>query len=206
MIIFLHTSSTHIKRFTDIVRKYDSVIKIKHFVKEELLEAASKTGKIDKEGFTRSIQFIRKELPDLIICTCSTYGEACEDLADVKRIDQPIAAYIVEHFSRIILAYTAISTWNVSRKLLENTARAKNKEIEIIDGDCTASWQYFLSNDMENYHKEIFGKVSKIYTKGQAIFLAQASMEGAKKYFDDEVEIFSSGEFGVMKYLEEISN
>lgn len=205
MIAFLHTSSTHVERFTNIVRKYNATIEMEHFVEEKLLETAFKTGKIDKLSFAKTVRLIQKKRPDLIICTCSTYGEACEDFANVRRIDMPIADYIIEHFSSVILAYTAVSTRDVSRRLLENVAKLRGKSIEIIDCDCTDSWQYFLSNDLENYNKEIFGKVNEINTKVSPIFLAQASMEGAKKYFErDDIQVFSSGEFGVKKYLEEI--
>ncbi len=205
MIAFLHTSSTHVERFTNIVRKYNATIEIEHFVEEKLLEIALKTGKIDKNGFAKTVRLIQKKRPDLIICTCSTYGEACEDFIDVNRIDMPISDYIVTHFSSVILAYTAPSTRDVSKRLLENVAKLRGKEVEIIDCDCTDSWRYFLLNDLENYNKEIFGKVNEFYTKGKAVFLAQASMEGAKHYFaGSNVDVFSSGEFGVKKYLEEI--
>ena len=201
-LAFLHTSSTHVERFTNLVRKYDSKIEIEHLVAEELLETALNSGKIDKSGFAKSVEQIRKNQPDLIICTCSSYGDFCEEFEDVMRIDMPIADYIVENFSVIILAYTVTSTRAVSRRLLKNVAKNKGKKIKIVDCDCTDSWQYFLLNEVENYNKEIFGKVNEIYTKGDAVFLAQASMEGAIKYFEGgDVEIFSSGEFGVKKYL-----
>lgn len=207
MIAFLHTSSTHVERFTNIVRKYNATIEMEHFIEEKLLETASKTRKIDKLGFASTVRLIQKKRPDLIICTCSTYGEACEDFADVKRIDMPIAEYIVEHFSSVILAYTAVSTRDVSMRLLENVAKIRGKEIQIIDCDCTDSWQYFLSNDLENYNKEIFEKVNEINSKGKAVFLAQASMEGVKRYFgESNSEVFSSGEFGVKEYLKMVKN
>ena len=205
MLAFLHTSPTHIQRFTTLVRKYNPSIEIVHFVNEELLETVMKTGRIDLKGFEGLIKSIQEKHPKLIICTCSTYGEACNNYTNVKRIDLPIAHYIVEHFSRIILAYTAVSTQYVSKRLIEDVAKTKRKKIEIILCDCSTAWDYFLLNEMENYYKEIFRKVNEINKKGSVIFLTQASMEGAKKYFENmDVEVFSSGEFGVMKYLEEL--
>jgi len=207
MIAFLHTSSIHIQKFTDLVRKYSPTIETEHFVDESLLKTAMQTGKIDELNFAKTVQSIQGKSPDMIICTCSTYGEACETLTGIERIDMPIARYLVSNFSKIILAYTAISTRDVSRCLLESVAEKIGKNIEIVESDCTSSWQYFLENDMENYHKEIFGKVTDIYVKGSAIFLAQASMEGARKYFvDEKIEVFSSAEFGVREYLKELKN
>jgi len=205
MIAFLHTSPSHIQRFTKIVRKYNTSIEIEHFVNENLLKTALETNKIDIAGFVKMVKQIQEKQADLIICTCSTYGEICENFTDVKRIDIPIANYLVTHFSKIILAYTVASTRMVSRQLLESVARKNEKKIEIIDCDCTDSWRHFLSNDMEKYYKGIYRKVNNNYNKGSVIFLAQASMEGVKKYFSGEdVDIFSSGEFGVKKYLETI--
>jgi len=81
-IALLHTSESHIKRFNKIIQKIDDSVKLKHYVKEDLLTIAQQTGKIDRAAFLEELTQIKKEGSDIIICTCSTYGAICEELED----------------------------------------------------------------------------------------------------------------------------
>ncbi len=95
MIAFLHTSKIHVERFENLVRRFDKNSIMQHFVNEELLENALKNGKTDSFSFVNAVEKIRKYNPDLIICTCSTYGEL-SDANNIERIDKPIAQHIVK--------------------------------------------------------------------------------------------------------------
>ena len=201
-IAFLHTSPIHIHRFEKLVRKFDTEIETRHFVNEELLQFALQNGKLDKNSFTSLISNIQLEEPNQIICTCSTYGQLCDNFSDVYRIDQPIAEYLVINFSKIILAYTVSSTKKISLELLQQIAIRENKAIKIILCDSTDSWQYFENNDFENYELSIATKVKSIANQGEVVFLAQASMEGAKKHLNSlDIETFTSPAFGIKHFL-----
>jgi len=205
MLAFLHTSPIHIERFENLVRKYNNTISTKHFVNEALLKESSSTGLLDLKSFTSQIQEIKKHPVQLIICTCTTYGQASEAFENVKRIDQPLVEYLISNFSKIAMAYTVLSTRDVSKSLLEKTAIAKNKKMEIIEFDCTSSWQYFEAGDIENYEKSIAKQIRKTTLNVDVIFFAQASMEGAIQYLKDlEIEIFSIPEFGIKSFLKKI--
>lgn len=75
MIAFLHTSSIHIEKFDNLVRSVNKEIEVKHFVNADLLSSALENGITDSETFSREIAEIKLLQPELIICTCSTYGE-----------------------------------------------------------------------------------------------------------------------------------
>lgn len=202
MIAFLHTSKIHIAKFENLVRKFNKNIEIKHFVNEDILSYALEKGVADDQNFKAEVDNIKKLNPALIVCTCSTYGSACDANEFIERIDFPIAAYLVSNFTKIGLAYTATSTKKVSKDLLVQLAKEKNKTIEIVDCDCSSAWEYYESNDFEKYEKTIAEKIKEFENSVDVIFLAQASMEGAQEYLKDfSKKIYSSPEFGVKEYL-----
>ncbi len=202
-ITFLHTSSIHINRFDKIIKELQIAAKVEHFVAEELLEAATKQGKIDKNGFEEVIVEIKKSEPDFIICTCSTYGNLCDESQSVYRIDKPVGEFIVSNYTTVGIAFTANSTKEISIELIQNIALKANKSIELIEIDCSHCWAFFEKGDFDKYESEIAKHIQKESSNSEAIFLAQASMEGAKKYLNNEsFNTYSSPRFGVNSYLQ----
>ncbi|XCF06967.1 hypothetical protein ABI125_03685 [Tamlana crocina] len=201
MIAFLHTSKNLIERFENLVRKFNKDIDINHFVNENLLKNALENDETDSISFKKEVDEIRKYKPNLVVCTCSTYGELSEENG-VLRIDEPIVRHIVGNYGRVGLVYTANSTKTVSANLIVKLAAELNKNVEIIYCDCSSYWSHFESKDLVAYEKGIAEKIKSIVPKVDVVFLAQASMEGAKTYLDDiGIEVFSSPEFGIQEFL-----
>jgi len=207
MIAFLHTSAVHIQGFEKLVRKYNDTVEIKHFVEEDLLKTALETGALAKDKFVRIVQNIQAtQRPNLLVCTCSTYGQLCEELEQIHRIDQPIANHIVANYAKIGIAYTVISTKEISQQLIQETAISQGKGIQLTLMDCSHCWPYFEGGNMDKYEKSIAQHLRKISRDVAVIFLAQASMEGAKKYLTAiKPIVVSSPEFGVRNFLTELS-
>lgn len=202
MIAFLHTSNIHIDRFEKLVRQFDTVVKTRHFVNKDLLKFALETSALDKNGFTSMVSKIALEQPQTIICTCSTYGELCNNFKNVYRIDRPIVEYLVDNYSKIIVAFTAVSTKSVSCALINEVAQSKNKSIETIICDSIESWQHFENNNLDQYELSIANQVKSKATEGEVVFLAQASMEGAKKHLNSlDIPTFTSPAFGIKYFL-----
>lgn len=202
MIAFLHTLNSSIDKFDALVKKYASDQEVKHFVNEAILTNALETGETDYVGFDAAVEKIKEEQPELIICTCSSYGEASDKRGDVLRIDRPMAEYTVGNYSRIGLAYAAASTRVASANLLMNAAKSIGKTIEIVDVDCTQAWAHFQEKDMVQYATSIAHTIQDNATRVEAVFLAQASMEGAKAYLEElKIEVLASPEYGVKQLL-----
>ena len=205
MIAFLHTSKIHIDRFEKLVNSIDKSIPTKHFVNEEILELAITNGKTDSDTFKKQIDFIKEDNPKLIICTCSTFGEESDTLDNVFRIDRPIVQYIVNKFHKIGLVYTAISTKEISTNLLVETSRQLNKQIEIINCDCSGHWVHFVNGNQLEYETQIANSIKSLEEQVDVVFLAQASMVGAKNMLlNFKKEIVSSPEYGVKQILQGI--
>lgn len=202
MIAFLHTLSANVDKFDKLVTKHAPEAEVKHYVNKKLLQDALATGEADYIGFNAEIEEIKKDNPTLIICSCSSYGEACDRRSDVERIDQPIVEYMLRKYNTIGLAYAASSTRNTSADLILTTATALGKEVNIIDINCTDAWQSYLDNNHEEYASKIAEQIMKQSSEVDVVFLAQASMEGAKEYVNgDAIEILASPDYGVKSYL-----
>lgn len=205
MIAFLHTNKVHIERFEALVKQFNPAIKTKHFVNKDILDDALATGETDTFQFNKEIETIRQAQPSLIICTCSTFGAESDKHVDVHRIDKPIITHLVENYTKIGLAFTANSTKVVSENLLLKIASEKQKSIDIVDCDCSEFWPYFEDSNFEDYTKNIAKNISKLESHVDVMFLAQASMEGAKDYLTDfKKEVFTSPEFGIRELLKMI--
>ncbi|MEM6843581.1 MAG: hypothetical protein AAF632_15240 [Bacteroidota bacterium] len=203
MIAFLHTSSIHIERFENLVRKFNQEVEVKHFVNEDLLNYAMSKGTTNTEGFFQEVLSIKNEKPELIICTCSTYGEACDQRDDIERIDQPIVEHLVANYNKIGLAYTAQSTKRVSQDLIVKIAQKQGKQVDIVDCNCSSAWVHYESGDFDQYAWATAERIKAYEEEVDVIFLAQASMENAKKHLSDFTkEIYASPEFGVRNYLQ----
>ncbi|WKN40757.1 hypothetical protein [Tunicatimonas pelagia] len=205
MIAFLHTSSIHIERFENLVRKFDQEVEVKHFVNEDLLDYAMSEGTTNTKGFNQEVQSIQNEQPKLIICTCSTYGAECDQNDNIERIDQPIVEHLVANYNKIGLAYTAKSTKRVSQDLIIRVAQKQGKKVDIVDCDYSSAWAHYENEDFGKYVQVTAEKI-KTYERGvDVIFLAQASMENAKKHLSNFTkEVYASPEFGIKSYLQRI--
>lgn len=202
MITFLHTTRINVQRFEDLVRKYDPIIEIRHYVNEDLLHYALTEGKADGVVFRKEAERVKKESPGLIVCTCSSYGDECDNVSGVERIDQPAVEYLVDKYDRIGLAYTVRSTVPISRRLIEKSALKLEKPVQVLLIDCSSCWRYLEEGDSARYEEEIANIIKNDISGAEAIFLAQASMEGARKYlsfFDREV--MASPDYGVQQFL-----
>ena len=207
MIAFLHTLESNVDKFDKLAKKYASDQTVKHFVNENILSNALRTGQTDCAGFRSEIERIKLLNPELIICTCSSYGEACDRRADVERIDEPIVEYIVANYKKIGLAYAASSTLAVSSDLIRTTATIMDKEIEIYNIDCTDAWIHFQNKETETFGKKVAQKIKEEAGNVEVIFLAQASMEVAMKDLKEvNVKVLSSPEYGVKSYLTPLSH
>lgn len=202
MVAFLHTSPVHIVRFQALAEQY-YINEIKHFVNTDLLTSALETGQPDIVAFTQEIEQIKTYSPKLIICTCSTYGDICQQFNGVKRIDTPIASYLTEKYQKILLAYTAHSTFKSSLHLIQQIAQKNNKSVQVIPCDCTVAWPAFEAQNISLYEKSIIDSIYDTYQDCDAIFLAQASMEGVISHLSHfPIEVVSSSHYGVKTYLE----
>ena len=202
-MVFLHTSPVHISRFNAILNALHYKHEVRHYVNEALLNTVLETGCLDKVGFKKQLDTIRKETHEVVLCTCSTYGTLTEGFDDVERIDYPLANYVVSHYQFVGVAYTVKSTLMVTMELLHAVADKNGKKVSCSMIDCTSAWPHFESGDLEAYDNEISNIISKESLNVDVVYLAQASMDGVERTLSDQLgkEVLSTPLFCVNAYL-----
>ncbi|MEH0154966.1 hypothetical protein V6R21_12545 [Limibacter armeniacum] len=202
MVAFLHTSSSHIKRFDLLLSQNNIQTPVTHFVNEELLQSALTDGKVDLEGFHDQINRIKEKGFLSIVCTCSTYGVEADKLEGVERIDRPAVEYLLQNYKKIVVAFTANATKVSTLTLFKEVSDSLGMVSHIEFCDCSAAWAHFENGNMEAYELAIADFIKSVAEEADAVFLAQASMEGAKKYLTTlNIEIVSSALLGVRYFL-----
>ncbi len=205
-LAFLHTSPVHIGTFNRLMEEASLELPVRHIVEEQFLTEARDKGITQKldERIRNCILSERKKGATVILCTCSTIGASAEKvnhLIDgvIVRIDRPMAEKAVEIGSRIIVAAALESTIAPTRDLILETAKVRQKRVELIEVFCDNAWIRFEEGDHNGYFSEIARNIKDKAPEGDVIVLAQASMAGAANLCPEvSVPILSSPEIGLM--------
>ena len=205
-LAFLHTSPVHIDTFNRLIQEASLELSIRHIVEEQFLTEARDKGITQNldERIRDCILSAIKKGATVILCTCSTIGASAEkvnNLTDgvIVRIDRPMAEKAVEIGSRIIVAAALESTIAPTRDLILETAKARQKRVELIEVFCDNAWSRFEEGDYKGYFSEIARNIKDRASEGDVIVLAQASMAGAANLCPEiSVPILSSPEIGLM--------
>ncbi|MEU4562221.1 hypothetical protein AB0F72_27880 [Actinoplanes sp. NPDC023936] len=204
---FLHTADVHVETFERLTAELAPGWVTRHLVDESLL-ADARVGGVTPEITER----VRKRLAelesagtDVILCTCSTIGEAAEKAGNARtagtaggetrmtaekagedgkarkvlRVDRPMAEAAVAAGPRIAVVAAVASTMEPTMALLRESAARSGTAITLIPEPCLSAWQHFESGDHDRYFDEIADHVRAIAGKADVVVLAQASMSPA---------------------------
>jgi hypothetical protein len=199
---FLHTSSVHVGPFDSLVAELAPGWRAVHLVDESLLNDARTRGEVDAETVARlraRFAELQAESPDVIVCTCSTIGEASEQLGAL-RVDRPMAAEAVRLAccgnGAILVVASSASTVAPTKSLIDDEfVRAAQRTLiaAVSDGleraNCqmlvvAEAWAFFERGDAEGYAACLANAIRTHSTEmgtglgsgPQVIVLAQASM------------------------------
>lgn len=119
---------------------------------------------------------------DIILCTCSTIGDYVEKAklkhpySRILRIDQPMAQYAIENYSRIAVVGTLETTITPSCRLIEKLARSQQKTVTV-NGTLAKGAYDLLQHSQRTEALEIIkDTVSTLSPYYDVVLLAQASM------------------------------
>ncbi len=124
---------------------------------------------------------------DAILCTCSTLGQAVEDLAGVRvlRIDRPAIKAAVA-FRHVLVVICLESTRTPTLALFDVCAKGHATQATIVL--CAEAWPHYEAGDLTAFHRSIVQSVAEAVVKApetDCILLAQASMQGAALFLAD---------------------
>jgi Asp/Glu/Hydantoin racemase len=180
---FLHTSDAHIPTFRGLLSEIAPSALEVHVVDEDLLSDARSHG-VDGsiEGRLRErLLELAEQAPGVILCTCSTLGEAAESLAQqvgvpVLRIDRPMAECAVAYSGRVAVVATVKSTLEPTLKLFEECALRAGSGAIVVDAPCLDAWELFEVGDLAGYFDRVGHHVRDLAGDVNVVALAQASM------------------------------
>ena len=204
-LAFLHTTPVLIDAFDRLIEEAGLELPIRYIVEEQFLTEARDKGITQDldERIGGRIRSAVEEGANVVLCTCSTIGASAEKANDatdgvIVRVDRPMAERAVELGSRIIIAAALESTLAPTRDLILETARMRQKPVELIEVFCENAWSQFEEGDRQGYYGEIARKIKESAPEGDVIVLAQASMAGAANLCPEiSVPILSSPEIGL---------
>ena len=188
-IAFLYTLEANKLLFRPYINQYlaDKSVTISHHVNELLLKQAMADGLTSNvvNLVQQEIQEISIAGADIIICTCSTIGDAAEKTADITarviRVDRPMAEHAILNSSIRVLAALE-STIKPTLELLQQCANQFNQSPAIAYDVIPDAWQYYTDGDTVSYAKTIAKYIERNEISDETIVLAQASMAPAVKY------------------------
>jgi len=217
-LIFLHTAEVHVATFEDLVSQTDSSIQAKHAVSANLLEDARRLG-ADNPEVIKAVESKVSELVNsgatLIVCTCSTIGDIVESMSSAnftsQRIDRAMADMAVNaneetRATKISVIAALESTLKPTEELINSSATAQNKAIDLSLHHISDAWQHFEAGDNERYWQTIAKYIESLPQTADVIVLAQASMANAANYCPEvKTPILSSPLLSVQKALSTLS-
>ncbi len=218
-LTFLHTADVHVETFENLVTAQDAGTKAEHHVNTKLLEDARQLG-ADNPEVIKAVQAEVAQLSNdgasLVVCTCSTIGGIVESLSNndsytpqirTQRIDRAMADAAVELHSnkaittKIVVVAALESTLGPTQALIESSAKAKGRTIDLSLHHIQEAWQYFEAGDDKSYWKSIAYHLKRL-PKADVIVLAQASMANAVNFCSNmQTPILSSPSLGVAAAL-----
>ncbi|MGR5063078.1 hypothetical protein [Photobacterium sp. DNB22_13_2] len=188
-IAFLYTLEANKALFRPYIDRYlkDANTTITHHVNEQLLSKAMEDGLSDTViSFVQEvIKDIAAKDADIIICTCSTIGDAAEQTRNIRsrviRVDRPMAELAVTAKKIHVLAALE-STIEPTLALLEQCAQQQGTSPDISYAVIPNAWPHYANGDADSYAKVIAEYVEQKVSRYDNIVLAQASMAPSLDY------------------------
>lgn len=205
---FLHTAQVHVEAFNALARTVDASIEVEHVVVEQLLKDSLLQG-ITVEvriGIDIALKTLAARGCRAIACTCSSLGSAAEnqvvDGVKVQRIDRAVGNQLVR-FERVLVIAAIESAAEAADLLLEESARFSDSHGRWLVALVPGAWALFESGNLDEYYETIASFVNELSDGYDAVFLSQASMQGAAGACFHQ-NVLTSPALGVKRLIESL--
>ncbi len=184
-VVVIHSFLNSVEDFKNMFREKIPEVELVNIIDDSLLpEALANKGLTP--GIVRRVcnYMVEAEVmgADCVLNQCSSIGEAFdvgEKLIHIPyaKVDAPMAREAITNGNKIAMIATAVSTVGPSSRVIENTAKAMNKQINLeicfVDGAYEALIQ---ENDKEKHNRLVVEAVERAAEKNEVVVLAQGSM------------------------------
>jgi Asp/Glu/hydantoin racemase len=181
---FIHTSHVLIPAFAGLARKILPELETFHMTDESLIRNTIAAQRLTRTTIRRLVAMIgsaHEGGADAVMVTCSSIGPGVKVAREVfdfpiLRVDEPMAESAVMAGKRIGVAATLSTTLAPTIQLIEETAAAHGRAIEIVPSLCHGAFEAVLAGDTERHDSMVAEALASLRERADVIVLAQASM------------------------------
>jgi glutamate racemase len=135
-------------------------------------------------------RIVRDQGADLILNACSSIGELCAPVQaelgiPVVRVDAAMAAQAVRQAKRVAVVATLTSTLGPTTRLLADTARAQQREVEVSPMLVEGAYAALMAGERERHDDLVAATLARAADAADRVVLAQASMARVLPRLDD---------------------
>jgi Asp/Glu/hydantoin racemase len=182
-LALIHTGHVLIQVFSRLAKMMPDV-EVFHMLDESLLRntiAAQSLTKATTRRVIGTIESAHDGGADAVMVTCSSIGPAVAEarrLFDfpIFRVDEPMAEAAIRMGRRVGVAATLRTTLEPTIALLEDTAAAAGRTIEVVPSLAEGAFEAVMAGDTERHDSMVSASLSKLVRDVDVVVLAQASM------------------------------
>lgn len=183
-LALLHTSPVLVPTFTQLAAELLPERPIFHLVDESLIKNTIAAGHLTTLTARRVLGHVESAAQagaGAVLVTCSSIGEAVAAsrfFVDVPvfRIDEAMAEQAVARATRIGVAATLSTTLQPTLTLLQQTAQAQGKTVELVPTLCEGAFAAVLAGQTETHDALVSQALQSLLGQVELVVLAQASM------------------------------
>lgn len=183
-IMLIHNGMTLVPQLNKLCKELMPDLTVKNIIDETLVRDIIRYRGVRPE-MTRRIARYAMSAEDAgacaVVMTCSSLGETVDAFRDLIgipsfRIDEPMAAYAVEHYQRIGLVGTLASVIGPGTRLLERKAREAGREVEIRTQLCEQAFLELQAGNTQRHDELLKEACREIAKDVDVLVMAQGSM------------------------------
>ena len=183
-LAFVHTSHVLIPLFSQLAKEKLPGVETFHMVDESLIRNTIAAKKLTKSTIRRLVTMIgsaHEGGADAVMVTCSSIGQGVAVARTqfdfpILRVDEPMAATAVRMGHRIGVAATLRTTLEPTIALLEETAAAAGRQVELVPELCDGAFEAVLAGDTARHDELLSTALRRLKEEVDVVVLAQASM------------------------------
>lgn len=183
-LAIIHTSSATIEPLRQLAAELLPGVFVMNWLDDSILpELIASDGDLSlvRNRWTHYAQFAIQGGASVVLSACSSVGELADEIRQqvkvpVLRIDRPMAEEAVRRADRIGVIATVSATLGPTTRLLQSTADANYKEIEIAPLLVTGAYAELMAGHLEIHNRLLIEAIGNLSAEVQLILLAQASM------------------------------
>ncbi len=204
-LTFIHTVPALEPLFASLASERLEGWEITSVVDESLLTRTIERGHVDEDVLIDLKVHAQKASAggsDAIVVTCSTLGEAVDELAGkivtpLYRIDRGMAERAVQQASSIGILATLPTTLGPTTRLIGTTAQRAGRHCAIVSCLCADAFTSLRQGDRARHDELVQRAFADLSSKVELVVLAQASMASALRHGGMHGRYLTSPELGM---------